>query len=206
VTPATEHGALIASPLHSDGMTIGTPDLHTRLLTIEEFERLPDDGWRLELVRGQVVREPPAGFDHGDIAIGIGSLLRRFVDENALGAVVGTDSGFVLFDDPPTVRAPDVAFVREDRLDFDRTRFAPLAPDLAVEVLSPSNTMSEIHDKVLDYLGAGSAHVWVVDPYSRTVTTYRSRDEIRLIAADGEIDGGDVLPGFRCKVSELFGR
>ena len=187
-------------------MTTGTPDLDTRLLTIEEFARLPDDGWRLELVRGQVVREPPAGFDHGDVAIGIGTLLRRFVDEHDLGKVVGTDSGFVLFDEPPTVRAPDVAFVREDRLNFDRSRFAPLAPDLAVEVLSPSNTMSEIHDKVLDYLDAGSLLVWVVDPQSRTITVYRSRDEIRLIPADGELDGADVLPGFRCKVSELFGR
>ena len=187
-------------------MEADATDLETRLVTIEEFERLPEDGCRLELVRGQVVREPPAGFDHGGIAIGIASLLRRFVDENALGAVVGTDSGFVLFDDPPTVRAPDVAFVRENRLDFDRTRFAPLAPDLAVEVLSPSNTMSEIHDKVLDYLDAGSSLVWVVDPYSRTITAYRSREEIRLLAADGELDGGDVLPGFRCKVSELFAR
>lgn len=151
-------------------MTTGTPDLDTRPLTIEEFARLPDDGWRLELVRGQVVREPPAGFDHGDVAIGIGT------------------------------------FVREDRLNFDRSRFAPLAPDLAVEVLSPSNTMSEIHDKVLDYLDAGSLLVWVVDPQSRTVTVYRSREEIRLIPTDGELDGAEVLPGFRCQVSELFGR
>jgi Uma2 family endonuclease len=72
-------------------MTTRTPDLDTRLLTIEEFERLPDDGWRLELVRGQVVREPPAEFDHGDVAIGIGSLLRKFVDDKALGGDVGTD-------------------------------------------------------------------------------------------------------------------
>jgi Uma2 family endonuclease len=187
-------------------MTTGTPDLDTRLVTIEEFERLPDDGWRLELVRGHVVREPPSGFDHSEISMGIGSALRLFVREHGLGRVVGAECGFVLFDEPPTVRAPDAAFVREDRLDFDRTRFAPLAPDLAVEVLSPSNTMSEIHDKVLDYLDAGSSLVWVVDPYSRTITVYRSREEIRLIGADGEIEGGDVLPGFRCKVSELFGR
>jgi Uma2 family endonuclease len=186
-------------------MTTGTPDLETKLLTIEEFERLPDDGWRMELVRGQVVREPPTGFDHGDVAFEIGFLLRSFVKEHGLGKVVGTDSGFVLFDDPPTVRAPDVAFVREERLAFDRERFAPFAPDLAVEVLSPSNTMSEIHDKVLDYLDAGTRLVWVVDPASRTVTVYRSRDDIRLLRADDEIGGADVLPGFRCRVSELFG-
>jgi len=187
-------------------MTTGPPDLDPRLLTIEQFERLPDEGWRLELVRGQVVREPPAGFEHGEIAIHIGAVLLAFVKENGLGRVVGTQSGFVLFDEPPTVRAPDVAFVREDRFNFDRTRFAPMAADLAVEVLSPSNTMSEIHDKVLDYIAAGSRLVWVVDPHTRTITVYRSREAIQLITAEGEIDGGDVLPGFRCKVSELFGR
>jgi Uma2 family endonuclease len=179
---------------------------NTGLLTIEEFERLPDDGWRLELVRGQVVREPPSGFEHGEIAFHIGSILHAFVRENHLGRVVGTDTGFVLFDEPPTVRAPDVAFVREEQVAFDRKGFAPLAPDLAVEVVSPSNTMSEIHEKILDYLGAGSRLVWVVDPVSRTVVIYRSRDEIRLITKDGEIDGGDVLSGFRLKVSELFER
>jgi Uma2 family endonuclease len=183
-----------------------TPDLGTALLTIEEFERLPDDGWRVELVRGHVVREPPTGFEHGGVAFRIGSLLVRFVDEHALGEVVGTEAGFILFDEPPTVRAPDIAFVREDRLGFDPKRFAPLAPDLAIEILSPSNTMSEIHDKVQDYLDAGSRLVWVVDPASRTVTVYRSRQEIRLLTEDEEIDGADVLPGFRCRVSELFGR
>ena len=181
------------------------PDLETELLTLEEFERLPDDGWRLELVRGQLVREPLAGFEHGEISIRIASFLFEFAREHGLGSVVGPDCGFVLFDEPPTVRAPDVAFVREDRLAFDRKRFAPMAPDLAVEVLSPSNTMSEIHEKVLDYLDAGTRLVWVVDPGPRTIAVYRSRDSIRLITAEGEIDGADVLPGFRRRVSELFG-
>ena len=187
-------------------MTTGTPDLDTRLLTIEEFEQLPDDGWRLELVRGRVVRDPPAGFEHSEIAVRVVSLLLDFVRAHGLGRVVGPECGFVLFDEPPTVRAPDAAYVSEERVRFDPKRFAPLAPDLAVEVISPSNTMSEIHEKILDYLGAGTRLIWVVDPGPRTVTVYRSRDEIRLIAADGEIDGADVLPGFRCNVSELFGR
>jgi Uma2 family endonuclease len=185
-------------------MTTGMPELDTRLLTIEEFERLPDDGWRMELVRGRVVREPPTAFEHGDIAFRIGSVLVSFVDEHGLGKVVGTEVGFVLFDEPPTVRAPDIAFVREDRLDFDHRHFVPLAPDLAVEILSPSNTMSEIHEKVLDYLDAGARLVWVVDPVSRTITAYRSRHDIRLLTGDEEIDGGDVLPGFRRRVSDLI--
>ncbi|MBA3583074.1 MAG: Uma2 family endonuclease [Gemmatimonadetes bacterium] len=181
-------------------------DLEAELLSIEEFARLPDDGWRKELVRGKVVREPPAGFKHSGIGVRIASVLHRFVQEHALGEVVGADAGFVLFDEPPTVRAPDVAFVAEARLTFDLDKFAPLAPDLAVEIVSPSNTVMEIHGKVMDYLDAGTRLVWVVDPHSRSITVYRSREEIRLLTEGEEIDGGGVLPGLRLRISELFGR
>jgi Uma2 family endonuclease len=181
-------------------------DLETGLLTIEEFERLPRDGWRRELVRGKMVREPPAGFRHSGIGVHIVSILHAFVREHGLGEVVGPDAGFVLFDEPPTVRAPDIAFVAESRLTFDQERFAPLAPDLAVEIVSPSNTVSEIQGKVMDYLDAGARLVWVVEPRSRSITIYRSRKEIRLLTEDEEIDGGAVLPGFRLKVSQLFER
>lgn len=174
------------------------------LLTIEEFERLPDDGWRAELVRGHVVRELPAGFEHAGIGVRIATALHAFVQERALGEVVGADAGFVLFGEPPTVRAPDVAFVAEDRLTFDPKRFAPLAPDLAVEVVSPSDTVSEVHEEVMDYLDAGTRVVWVVDPGSRSVTVYRSRDEIRLLTGDEDLDAEPVLPGFRLKLSKLF--
>lgn len=175
-------------------------------MTIEEFERLPDDGWQLELVRGQVVREPPAGHEHSRIGVRIASLLDAFAREHGLGTVTGADGGYLLFDEPPTVRAPDAAFVRRERLAPEIKGFPPLAPDLVVEVISPSNTMSEIQAKVLEYLEARSRMIWVVDPDPRTVTVYRSRDEIRLLTESDELDGGDVLPGFRLKVSELFGR
>ncbi len=175
-------------------------------LSIEEFERLPDDGWRRDLVRGQVVCEPPAGFEHGRIAVQIASLLYAFVRERELGTVVGAETGFVLHDKPPTVRAPDVAFVADGRLASDPVGFAPLAPDLAVEIVSPSNTVSEIQGKVVDYLDAGTRLVWVVDPRYRSITAYLSREEIRLLTEEEEIDGGAVLPGFRIKISELIGR
>jgi len=177
----------------------------TPLLTIEEFERLPDDGMRMELVRGQVVREPPAGFEHGAIGIDLGAMLRQFVKKQALGKVVGADTGFVLFDEPPTVRAPDVAFVALDRLTFDPRRFVPFAPDLAVEIVSPSNTVSEIHGKVMDYLDAGTRAVWVVDPGSRSVTVYRARDHVQWLTGDDDLEGEPVLPGFRLRLSEVFG-
>ena len=178
--------------------------IETPLLTIEEFDELPDDGTQMELVRGHVVREPPAGFDHSAIGIDLAAILRLFVKERGLGKVVGADAGFVLFDEPPTVRAPDVAFVVQNRLAFDPDRFAPLAPDLAVEIVSPSNTLSEIHAKVTDYLEFGTRLVWVVEPRTRSVTIYRSREEIRLLAGDEEIDGEDVLPGFRTSLPEFF--
>jgi Uma2 family endonuclease len=180
--------------------------LEMGFLTVEEFTRFPDDGCRWELVRGRAVKEPPAGFEHSSIGVRIASLLHRYVQVRDLGEVVGPDGGFVLFDEPPTVRAPDVAFVAEARLTFDTRKFAPLAPDLAVEIVSPSNTVSEIHHKVMDYLDAGSRLVWVVDPGSRTVTVYRSREAIRLLTEGELLEGGDVLPGFHVEVSELLGR
>lgn len=182
-----------------------TDGLDVRCLSIDEFERLPDDGWRLELVRGQVVREPPAGFQHGRISARIAAILQAFVGEHGLGEAVGAETGFILCDEPPTVRAPDVAFVAAGRLATEPVGFAPLAPDLAVEIVSPSNTLSEIQDKVMDYLEAGARLVWVVDPRSRNVTTYSSRKDIQLLTEDEEIDGGTVLPGFRCTVAELLG-
>lgn len=174
------------------------------LMTIEEVERLPDEAARLELVRGQVVREPLAGFEHGGIGVQVASCLHAFVRQHALGKVLAAETGFVLFDDPPTVRAPDVAFVARDRLPAEPRGFAHLAPDLAVEIVSPSNTHSEIQDKVFDYLDAGTRLVWVVEPRGRTVTIYRSRDDIRILTSSQEIDGDDVLPGFRTQVSEFF--
>jgi Uma2 family endonuclease len=173
-------------------------------VTIEEFERLPDDASRLELVRGHVVREPPAGFEHGGIAASITTCLTTYARQHALGRVVTDEPGFVLFDDPPTVRAPDVAFVARDRLPADPRGFPRLAPDLAVEIVSPSNTLVEIQEKVFDYLDAGTRLVWVVEPRGRTVTVYRSREEIGILMPSQEIDGGEVLPGFRVEVSELF--
>jgi len=177
-----------------------------RLMTVDEFERLPDDGWRSELVRGRVVREPPAGFRHGTIASRVYGPLLRFVEEHGLGEVVSAETGFVLFEDPPTVRAPDIAFVSHARLPADGppTGFGPFAPDLTVEIVSPSNTLSEVQGKVLDYLEAGSTAVWVIDPPSRTVTVYHAPGDIRLLRVDDVIDGGEALPGFSLEVARIF--
>lgn len=178
------------------------------LITVDEFERLPDDESRSELVRGRVVREPPEGMNHGRLANRIAFHVTLFVAEHGLGEVFSAETGFVLFEDPPTVRAPDVAFVSEACLPSpqDSVRFGRRAPDLAVEIVSPSNTAAEILDKAADYLDAGTRLVWVVEPGRRCVTVYRSRHEIRLLREEDDLDGYDVLPGFTLPVAEIFAR
>lgn len=176
-------------------------------LTIEEFERLPDDAWRTELVRGLLVREPPAGFEHGRRAARIATALDRYAREHDLGVVVAAETGFVLAEDPPTVRAPDAAFVSKARLPADPVPpgFARLAPDLAVEIASPSHAMAELYGKAIDYLEAGTREVWVVDPQTRTVTVFRPDGGLRLLREADALEGGDILPGFRLPVAEIFG-
>lgn len=158
-------------------------------MTLDEFERLPDDESRTELVRGRLVREPPTGMDHGRLASRVDRRIATFVEEHGLGEVFIAETGFVLFEDPPE----------------ESTRFGRMAPDLAVEVVSPSNTAVEILDKTADYLEAGTRLVWVVEPTRRCVTVYRSRNEIRLLREGDELEGYDVLPGFSLPVAEIFG-
>lgn len=177
-----------------------------RILSLEEFEDLPEeDAHRLELVRGRLIREPRPGARHGLLMARLGARLQRHVEENRLG-VVCMDFGVVLPTEPPTVRGPDIGFVARDRIPPEGvpTGFLRMAPDLAVEIVSPSNTVSEIQEKVLEYLDAGARLVWVIDPQTQVVNTYRSRDEIRLLGEGDELEGGDVLPGFRLALEELF--
>lgn len=174
-------------------------------LTLEEFERLPDDGYRHELTCGRLVREPPPGALHGWVARNLYRPLDRYVTENSLGLVV-FETGFVLSGEPPTVRGPDVAFVSGESLASQGPPkgFWTIAPELAVEVLSPSNTAAMINEKVLEYLGAGTRLVWVVDPDTRSVTAYRSRKDVQLLTMEDVLEGADLLPGFRLAISEIF--
>jgi Uma2 family endonuclease len=183
-------------------------DTVERPLSLEEFQRLPEeDQHRIELVRGRLVREPLPGAEHGWLTGKLIGELAPFVRERALGLVV-TETGFLLSDDPPTVRGPDVAFIATESLPPEGIPdgYWQVAPELAVEVVSPSNSASDIREKVLEYLAAGTRLVWVVDPVTRSVTAYRSRDEIRLLTTADELEGADVLPGFRLELAELFAR
>lgn len=175
------------------------------LLTLAEFSRLVADGSRYELSKGELVAMTPVGFNHGAIVIRFGSLLDRFVREQQLG-VVGTEIGFRLTRNPDTLRAPDIAFVAKEREPRGAAalKFAEIAPDLAVEVLSPEDSASEVLKKIDEYLAAGVRLVWIADPATQTVTVYRSLDDVRVLTAGQDLDGADVLPGFRLRIKEVF--
>jgi Uma2 family endonuclease len=149
---------------------------------------------------------PPAGSEHGAIAMNFGVVIGQFVRATGLGLVFGADTGFKIASNPDTVRAPDFAFVRRERIPEGGIPrgFWPGAPDLAVEVISPSDTYSEVEEKVNDWLSAGTRMVLVLNPRTHTVTAYTSPTDVVRLTASDTLSGGEVLPGFTCRVSELF--
>lgn len=160
---------------------------------------------RCELIEGELVMMSPAGFDHGRFASRIVAALENHVARSGLGVVTTAEAGFQLAHDPDTVRAPDVAFVRADRFPTGGVKgFFQGAPDIAVEVVSPSDRASEVAAKVRDWLQAGCSVVWVVDPENRAVTVHGSRKEIAVLAEADALTGGDVLPGFSMPLVRIF--
>jgi Uma2 family endonuclease len=178
----------------------------TKLMTAEELEAMPDDGNTYELVRGALVLMSPAGGLHGRIESRLGRYMDIHVFENDLGAVFTGDTGFILARDPDTVRGLDIAFVRKDRLPADEEQegFLALAPDLAVEVISPSDRMSDVLDKVAEYLDAGTRLVVLVVPRRKELMVYGADRSVRVLTVKDTFDGGDVLPGFRLPVAAIF--
>ena len=183
---------------------MSTP-LRTRqtLMTAEEFAQLPDDGKRYELVRGVLVEMSHPQSHHGIVLTQIAFLLKLWVRDHPLGIIVA-DVGHVVERGPDTVRGPDVAFVRNGRLDLRKTSWVEGGPDLAVEIRSPGDRAGEVDERVADYLRAGTTLVWIVDPAKRTVTVRRPGAADQVLRGDDEVSGGDVLPGFTTTVREIF--
>ena len=177
-----------------------------RRLTADELLRLPDDGYRYALVRGELQRMTPAGFDHGAIIINLAVPLGQHVKAGRLGVVCGAETGFVLARDPDTVLAPDVAFVRRDRIPTTGRpqTFWEGAPDLAVEVRFPGDTRREVAAKVADWLAAGTLAVWAVDPSDESVTVHLPCRPPRCFGVAETLDGAPLLPAFRMPVVEVF--
>jgi Uma2 family endonuclease len=174
------------------------------VVTVDEFARIPDDDFKYELVAGVVRRMSPVGGRHGMVALRLGSALVEWAERDRAGVVM-TETGFVLARDPDTVRAPDISFVRQERVPAGGvpTGFWHGAPDLAVEVLSPGDRPRDMSGKVHEYLAYGVALVWVIDPATRTITAHSAGGE-RTLTGDEPLNGGNVLAGFEMSVSSVF--
>jgi len=179
-------------------------DVIRQQVTADELLHMPNDGFRYELVQGELRRMNPAGNVHGRVAMSFAWRLARYVEENRLGTVYAAETGFELASD--TVRAPDVAFVSRARVEAigEVEGFWPEAPDLAVEVVPPNDAYAEVEESVFAWLDAGTKMVVVVNPRQRTATVYKSPDDIVVLAEADVLDGKDVVPGFGLAVRELF--
>ena len=176
------------------------------LVTAEELEKYPDDDYRYELVEGRVIKMSPVGFQHGRIVPRFASLLHRHVEEHGLGAIL-SEVGFRLASNPDTVRAPDIAFLRLDRIPKPDPRgFINGPPDLAVEVLSPDDPPGEVRTKTAKYLACGVPLVLILDPVGRTATAHRQVGPPQISRGDDAVDLGDAVPGFSCSIPEIFGQ
>jgi Uma2 family endonuclease len=177
----------------------------TSSVTADELLRMPDDGYRYELVRGELKKMTPAGGPHGKVANRTGWLLTQHVESNQLGVVFAAETGFRLAVDPDAVRAPDVAFVSRERIERIGIPegYWPGAPDLAIEVVSPGDTYTEVEDKVMEWLGAGTRMVAVINPLKRSVSVYRNLTAT-LLTENDVLSGEDVVPGWSVPVKDLF--
>lgn len=178
----------------------------TRQITLAELERDGPPEGRWEVNNGELVELPPSGGRHRWIGIEIGSALHTYVKPLRLGKVSGSDAGFVLAEDPLPLRAPDVSFVRTERLppNHHDGGFLHVAPDLAVEVISQFDRRAAVLRKAVFWLEAGVSVVWVVAPASQTGTVIGTDRDPRTLTVDETLDGGSIVPGFTLPLRDIF--
>lgn len=176
----------------------------TRLVNADDLVQMPDDGHKYELRRGELIKMAPAGDEHGEIGTNALAFLWNHVRPNKLGVVFSADTGFRLESDPDTVRTPDVGFISRERRPPRSQGYLSVPPDLAIEVVSPNDSASDVHEKVAEYLAAGSRLVWVIYPRTRTVVIHRANGTIEERRVGQSLEGEDVVPGFSCAVAQLF--
>jgi Uma2 family endonuclease len=179
---------------------------HAKLLTAEEFFLLPGpgDGSQQELVRGEIITMPPPGGLHGITCSKVVRKIGAFIDVNCGGTLACNDTGFITERGPDSVRGPDISYWSSDRLKEVPVGYIEIPPDLLVEVLSPSNTSNQIRTKLQEYFAMGVRLVWVIAPEDRTLTSYRTSDEGRVLHESAAVTGEDLLPQFTCRVSDLL--
>jgi Uma2 family endonuclease len=178
----------------------------TRSMTAEDVIKFDDPSVRVELIRGELRTMPLPGGRHGMNASEVHFRLNVQVRANDLGVVFAAEAGFLIERDPDTVRGADVAFVRRERMAqvVNLDKHIPFAPDLAIEVVSPSDRGPAVAAKALDWLAAGAAMVWNLHPKTRSASVYRPGQEPVELSEEDFLEGGDVVPGFRCRVGDLF--
>ena len=177
------------------------------LMTAEQLLRLPRGEWRSELVRGELRQMPLAGHVHGRIAADIGGRLFLHVREHRLGVTYAAETGFLLSRAPDTVRAPDASFVTAARLasmTLSAAGYFSGAPDLAIEVISPSDTYSEVEEKVAAWLESGAQVVVTLDPRRKTGKIYRPGSQVVSLTSADHLSVPDLLPGWSVALNELF--
>lgn len=178
--------------------------LARKVWTDAALEALPKERGKFELIDGKLTRMSPAGLTHGAIVICIGAALQQFVRPERLGLVFGSDAGFRL--DPDNVLSPDVSYASAGWIRARTTnleQFFPGVPELAVEVISPSERRTKIRQKMEKYFAQGTRIVWLVYPRRKAVEVFTSPDEMITLTSN-ELDGGEVLPGFRLPLDEIF--
>ncbi|MGE3271238.1 MAG: Uma2 family endonuclease, partial [Chloroflexota bacterium] len=176
-------------------------------MTADDLLRMPRDGKRRELVKGELHEMSPAGGEHGFISNRAQLRLGIYLDQHPEigGGLFAAETGFRISRDPDTVRAPDVAYVVEARLAQARVAGYPdLAPDLIVEVVSPNDTASEVQAKIDEWLRAGVRLAWVLYPATHSAMVFHVDGTTHLLHADDNLTGDPVLPGFSCRLRELF--
>ena len=192
------------------------PPVQRTLLMAEDLWKRADDGYRYELIKGELRKMPPAGFEYGIRAAKIGRYLDAHVEKYQLGYVCGAETGFKISQNPDTVRAPDAAFVCQAAIDQQGVPkgYWEGAPDLAVEIISPNDTYTEVVEKVETWLTAGCAMVWVINSHQQTVEVYRLAEASSqqpagayckiVLSGNDTLYGGDVIEGFQCQIQDIF--
>ena len=183
-------------------MTTTKPEL----LTADDLLRLSSKGVKGELIRGVLHETMSAGVNHGRIVVKLVLLMGAFIMPRRLGTLLASDTGVLLERDPDTVREPDIAYISSERLPIgeDVPGYSEVIPNVVVEVASPSDSRTEVRRKALMWLEHGVGVVWVAHPVSHTIDVYQADSSMLTLTEDDTLGGGETLPGFACRVSDIF--
>ena len=173
--------------------------MNAESITLEGF--LANDYESYEYAKGELIPMSTPTMEHGAISINIAALLNNYVRQHQLGRIYIAETTFRIGE---SGRKPDVAFLSKARIPENARQASPIPPDLAIEVVSPSDTIYDVLEKVSEYLDAGTQMVWVIEPIFKTVTVYRSPGDIKILTQNDTLTGKEVVEGFQCAVAELF--